>query len=372
MKSIAFSTASSGTSLVETLIASALGIFMLAGMLQIMNGTRQTNRLEGALTDLQETGRFAIDVLSETVSYRGFQGCMIPATLDVTEEDNINWDNVTYTQPRALNFPSTNVAQTALRGFEVDAAGLWTPDPTVASSNSDMVALKNSTSIQPIPGSDVISIQYADPTGVPLSSNMNSNFSDVVIDDTSLNLQQNDLVFVGDCALGDLFRVSNTPGSIAPIALEHSISSNSANSLRRAYTVDAQLRRFHVDTFFVGDTGRRNITNNPIYALFKYDAEGNTSELIEGVETLQILYGEKSANGSIAYRTSSDALNMRKVISVQIGLLVTSTIEAASDVDTNIYNLPGETIGPNTTIAHSGGKFFRKVFSRTVQLRNRS
>lgn len=371
MKPIARSTASRGSSLVETLIASALGIFMLAGMLQVMNGTRQTNRLDGALTDLQETGRFAIDALSETISYRGFQGCLIPVTLDVTEEDNINWDNVTYTAPRALNFPSTNLAQTGLRGFEVDAAGQWTPDPTAVSSNSDIVALQNSASVRPIAGSDVISIQYADPTGVPLSSNMSSNFSDVIINDSSLNLQQDDLVFVGDCALGDLFRVSNVPGTTAPIALEHSISSNSVNSLRRAYTVDAQLRRFHVDTFFVGDTGRRNITNKPIYALFKYDADGNTTELIEGIESLQVQYGEKMANGSVGYRSTSATLNMRKVISVQIGLLVTSPIEAAPDNDTKIYALPGENIGPSTAIAHTGGKFFRKVFSRTVQLRNR-
>lgn len=372
MKNITCPQSSRGTSLVETLIASALGIFMLAGMLQVMNGTRQTNRLESALTDLQETGRFAIDALSETVSYRGFQGCMIPVTLDVTEEDDVNWDNATYTQPRALNFPSTNLAQTSLRGYEVDATGQWIPDPSAISTNTDIVALKTNNAIRPIPGSDVISIQFADPSGAPLSSNMNSNLSDVVIDDTSLNLQQDDLVFVGDCALGDLFRVSNMPGTTAPIALEHSISSNSVNSLRRAYTTDAQLRRFHVDTFFVGDTGRRNMTNKPIYALFQYDAYGNTNELIEGVESLQVLYGEKMASGSVAYRTSSATLNMRKVVSVQIGLLVTSPIEAAPDVDTNTYALPGENIGPNTAIAHSGGKFFRKVFSRTVQLRNRS
>ncbi len=373
MKLIALNSMPSGTTLIETLIAVALSIFMLAGMLQIMNGTRQTNRLEEALTDLQETGRFAIDALSETVSYRGFQGCMMPVTISVTDEDNVNWDNAIYTQPRALNFPSTNLAQTSLRGFEVDSAGTWSPDPSNLASNSDLLALKTTNTIKPIPGSDVISIQYADPTGVPLSSNMSSSNSDVVIDDTSFNLQQDDLVFVGDCAMGDLFRVSNNPSTIAPIALEHRISSNTVNSLRRAYTVDAQVRPFHVDTFFVANTGRKNITGKSIYALYQYDAAGNTNELIEGVENLQILYGEQLANGSISYRTSSDAtLNMRKVVSVQLGLLVTSPIEAAPQTDTNTYALPGENIGPSTTIAHSGGKFFRKVFSRTVQLRNRS
>jgi type IV pilus assembly protein PilW len=373
VKLIAFKSPARGTTLIETIIAAALSIFILAGMLQIMNGTRQTNRLEEALTDLQETGRFAIDSLSETVSYRGFQGCLMPVTLSVTDEDNINWNNVIYTQPRALNFPSTNIAQTSLRGFEVSATGNWTPDPSLSASNNDILALKNNAGITPIAGSDIISIQYADPDGAPLSSNMNNPSSDVVIDDTSMSIEQDDLVFVGDCAQGDLFRVSNTPSSAAPIALEHSISANSVNTLRRAYTVDAQVRRFHVDTFFIADTGRNNINGKSILALYKYDAAGNTQELIEGVENLQILYGEQLANGSIGYRSSSDAsLSMRKVVSVQLGLLVTSPVEAAPQIDTTTYALPGENIGVSTTIAHSGGKFFRKIFSRTVQLRNRS
>ncbi len=373
MQNIAFNPTPSGLTLIETLIATTLGIFILSGILRIMHSTIQSNRLTIAVTDLQETGRFAIDTLSESVRYRGFQGCMMPATLNVTNEDNVNWSHATYTKPIARNFPSTNLGQTSLRGFEVDSAGTWSPNPSNLASNSDLLTLKTTNTIKPIPGSDVISIQYADPTGAPLSSNMSSSNSDVVIDDTSFNLQQDDLVFVGDCTMADLFRVSNNPSTIAPIALKHHISSNSLNSLRRAYTIDAQVRPFHVDTFFVANTGRKNITGKSIYALYQYDAAGNTNELIEGVENLQILYGEQLANGSISYRTSSDAtLNMRKVVSVQLGLLVTSPFEAAPQTDTNTYALPGENIGPSTTIAHSGGKFFRKVFSRTVQLRNRS
>lgn len=361
-----------GVTLLETLIAAAMSIFLLAGMLQIMSGTRQTNRLEEALTDLQETGRFAIDALAETISYRGFQGCMIPSTLSVTDEDTINWNNVLYTQPLALNFPSTNLAQTSLRAFEINASGNWTPNPNSSPSNTDIAALKNSART-PLAGTDVISIQYADPNGTPLSANMSSASSDVIFANPALSFAQNDLVFIGDCALGDLFRVSNLPSATSPTALEHRISHNTANSLRRAYTTDAQIRTFHVDTFFVADTGRNNIRSNNIYALYKYDATGNTQEMIEGVENLQILYGEQSADGSIAYRKASDAgLNMRKVVSVQLGLLVSSPVEAADQIDTTIYNLPGQTIGPSTAIAHQGGKFFRKVFNRTVQLRNRS
>lgn len=62
-----------GLTLVEIMVALVISLFLLAGLLQLFVGTRQSSRVQENLSRVQENGRFAIDYLGRIVrltSYR--------------------------------------------------------------------------------------------------------------------------------------------------------------------------------------------------------------------------------------------------------------------------------------------------------------
>ena len=94
--------------------------------------------------------------------------------------------------------------------------------------------------------------------------------------------------------------------------------------------------------------------------------------MVEGIEFLKILYGEELSNGNQRFLAASDAtLNMRRVVAIQVGLLVKSMSTTTVSEDTHDYLLPGVMVGPNGALQHDGGKYLRKAFNATVQMRNK-
>ncbi len=354
-----------GMTILEVVIALSLSTFVLAGMLQIMTGTQQTQRLESSITEIQENGRYAVEALSRSLRYRGYLGCLLP-----------RGDHVDAINLAATSFPYTDISRTSLRGFEVSSSGVWGPDPGTNAYNSDMVALKNGANGNPTPrpGSDVVSVQYASPTELTLDSDMVSPDSDIITSDTAINLNQNDVLLVHTCDVGDIFRVSNSPETSPPFTISHKNTHNSSDDLSDLYLSDnrTRIREFRTETYYVADAGRETPTGDKVYALFRLDMSGAVQELVEGVEYLQVMYGEELSTGNIRYVSADEStLDMRRVVSIQLGLLLSSTSESLNEIDYETYELPGETIGYSTTISHLGGKYFRKVFSSTVQLRNK-
>lgn len=64
-----------GLTLVELMIALLLGLLLTAGIIHVFIGTQQTNRTQEAMSSVQETGRFALDILARDVRQAGYGGC---------------------------------------------------------------------------------------------------------------------------------------------------------------------------------------------------------------------------------------------------------------------------------------------------------
>ena len=69
-----------GFTLVEILIAMMIGLFLLAGVLQIFINSKQSYRMQEALARLQESGRFALDFLDRDIRMAGYRGCASPGS----------------------------------------------------------------------------------------------------------------------------------------------------------------------------------------------------------------------------------------------------------------------------------------------------
>ena len=127
-------------------------------------------------------------------------------------------------------------------------------------------------------------------------------------------------------------------------------------------------------TWFVKDTlRRRTALNIPVYALFRRVA-GTDIEMIEGVEYLQLNYGEQLGNGNIRYVPASDGnLNFATddIVSIRIALLMQSFEPVLDAPDAAVYQLLDQAIdSTGTTFTHNGDRSLRRVFATTAVLRN--
>ena len=146
-----------GVSLVEILIGTVLSLFLIGGLLQIANSTQNNNKLAGAMTELQENGRFALDEVVSALRYRGFQGCLTSKDeLDTTGSNDEN-TAVFVNHASGLNVPSMNIGH--LRGYDVSPTGTWAP--ALTGDDPDLAALQTTVDPAPRPGSDIVSLTYA-------------------------------------------------------------------------------------------------------------------------------------------------------------------------------------------------------------------
>ncbi len=337
----------SGVTLVEIMVGIVISLILLSGVIQIFISSKQTYRFGEAVSRLQESGRFAMELLTRDLRMAGYQGCAdlgsIPANVI------------------ANNPPVTNMSAEAVKGWEIDSSLNATPtSPALPTGLTNMIA-----------SSDVISIQHASDTGVKLTGNMLVDNANIQLQKTSL-FKANDVLFISDCETVDVFRANNVSNGTSITTITHSNSVNTTNKLSKPYGTDATVYAFESNVYYVGDTGRTNSRGDAIMALYKRDVNGVVTEMVEGVENIQVLYGERADNGNIRYVKANDTtLDMNKVISVRIGLLISSVQAVNRDDDNNTYTVAGTTIGTSGTVTHPVDKRIRRVFVATVRLRNR-
>lgn len=347
-----------GLSLIELLVAGTLGIFVLVSVLQAFNALQDNNRVVRSVSDLQESGWSAIRLLQRDVHMAAFGGCA-------------SGDSASFAM-NATGVPVTDLFDDAIRGYTVNGAGRWQTGPT-------SVVPRDAGASDPVIHSDVITISRASAGKAQLlNTRLMSDLSDPVVASPggTINFLKDDLVIVSDCAAGDVFRVTNDPDpTTGAVVLAHDNSANNSNDLSRLYDEAAEVRRFTTSTYYVGETGRDDASGNPITALYVVPHGGARQELVQGVETLQILYGEELSNGQIRYSdVRRHDIDWSNVISVRIAMLVSGLDRMLPEDDRNLYSLGGITVGPRgsrTQIQHPGDRKLRRVFSTTIFIQNK-
>ena len=99
------------------------------------------------------------------------------------------------------------------------------------------------------------------------------------------------------------------------------------------------------------------------------DCGADAVELVEGVENMQILYGEDTTNDGVinAFVTADDVSNYANVKSVKIGLIMRSPDTVISEVDSSTLTY---TLMDSITIDPPDDNFLRYVSNSTIYLRN--
>ncbi len=359
--------------MVELLVAMAIGLILISGMISVFGGNRRSSELNQAMSNMQESARFAIDAISRDARMAGFQGCLDLNTASAT--------------PLGNGAPTTDLFDTATTGSVVTSATNWIPAP----HSSFTMPTGN---LAPIPGTHTLTMQYGSAERAPLTAGMTSPADNITIsaaDEARWGLTGNELMIISNCDFADLFRISAIATSGTDKIISHDATANSLNGVGIGnLTADygneaigtAELMLFSSNIYFIGNTGITNDNGDPIRALYRQSLPYTNPplELIQGVENLRIRFGVRQANGQVRYYLpNAPGFQPGEVESVQIGLLMSSWEHAASDIDQATYVLAGQPIPPNTDIAaarasaltHAADNRLRLAFNTTINIRNR-
>lgn len=332
-----------GLSLVEMMVAITIGLILIAGVGQIFVSSNQTYRVQNELARLQESGRFAMEFLSRDIRMADYWGCAKGLSHVV---NNLN--------------PAGTGYNSAIHGF---SGGLSGTDG--GGSNSDTIILR-----------------IANPTAFPVQSAGPQASANIQIAANN-PIVQGDILVITDCAGGDIFQVSNAnPGASGTLVHNTGNTTNpgnynpsnpgcpgaNAHCLSHVYGSNAQIMQTQVISYFI----QADAANNNTPTLYRQIGTTAADPLAEGVENIQILYGEDTdepkdytANRYVAAGTAG--LDMEDVVSVRIAILVrTPNDNVNTTTDTNSYNLLGTSVTPNPV-----DRRLRRVFTSTIQIRNR-
>lgn len=356
----------SGFGLVEALVAMSLGLFLTLGVLQIFQSSLQSARTQDALSRIQENGRFALETLARDLRMAGYIGCEAI-------------DDITPTSKAITATPVNLTAATSLFGMERPSANAWSPAASVYSGTTLAAAfytdLANARA-----GSDVVVVQRME-NPFNLSTNMASANSSLSITTTGGGFADDQIMMITDCETSDIFRATGvTATTIGHAASSGGQNKNTSDALSKVYSSDAQVMQLEQRAYFVQDTGRNNAQGEDVFALFRRDFNGNVVELFEGVEFLQMSYGEDTDADGVANRyvpASAAGLNFANVVSVRVGLLMASNESVASTPDDRTYDVAGTSItaasanASEAVAVHQSDRRLRKTYGTTFRLRNR-
>jgi type IV pilus assembly protein PilW len=328
-----------GLTLIEIMVAIGISAILLTGVLQIFISSKQSYRVLEATARVQEAGRFAVSFITEDLRMAGYTGCYRG---DIAPVDNILND------PGAFNW---NV-EIPIEGHEWTGAG-WSP------------ALPGLIAGQVRDGTDVIVTRGMGSDGINLVPPY-SNSAQLFVDPDGNNLNIGEIIMVTDCTNASVGQLTNIQSTGFGTNLVHSADNaftpgNSTPLFNNTFGADAELARVVSNVYYIG-TGA-----NGEPALFRRSligADMPAQELVDGVENLQVQYGEDLDGDGLAnrYVPANAVGDMASVVSVRISLLLRTEDNIASTPQTYVYD--GETIDADD-------RRMRRVFTNTVKLRNR-
>ncbi|HNF64175.1 MAG TPA: PilW family protein [Plasticicumulans sp.] len=331
--------AAGGFTLVEMMLALALGLLIVAGALAVYAANRAVYQHQEAWARLQENARLAFELMARDGRQAGFMACLpvaAPLTNVLNSATTYEW---LFEQP--------------VDGFEASGVS-WSP--TLPSGFP-----------APYRGTDVLTLRGAQSSPQARVSAQASTSADVTLDNGS-GFASGDFVLLAaaDCSEGAIFQVSGVTAGAAPVAsLAHAAGAGSpgnASADLGARYVGGLALKLTTYSYYVaaGSDGRP--------ALYRRQGSATPVELIPGVDDLQVLYGlADGSNGDYASRyataavISADADNWQKIV----GLRVTMTLESPDDGITDSAQA--------VTINGVSGsdRRLRRTFTATIAIRNR-
>lgn len=409
-----------GLSLVELMIAVTLSIVLVFGLVQVFAASRASYVMAQGMARAQEGGRFAVEYLQRDARMVGHMGCVndqshlmssLPSFGQLFLTDRANFESLparTYTNALRFDF--------ALRGYEAKGTG---PGDTLSLGATPVAGAPDGDWTEalpgllrtgagepsPVKGSDLLLIRSLSAESAQVSSltvSADGSEATILVDGTGWasmkrNGVQPGLLAIADCRGATTFHVDSVrePGGGANVTLTVIAGGGKSELNRSAFnlrdSIDPtlmQIRVYRADSlaYYVGVSGteatpalyRMRFTAAPGANAIQRDIE----ELVPGVETLQLLYGQDNSakqtpagvpSGYIdAQVTASDILpnatgreGWQRVGSLKLGMMIRSNDPAMAAQRSEAPSVLGVKVGA------PDDQRYRGVYETNVALRNR-
>jgi type IV pilus assembly protein PilW len=337
-----------GFSLVELMVSIVLGLILMAGVLSMFFSSKVTYFANEKTARLQENGRVALDFLTHDVRSSGYQGCArgVEVTSTLNDATALLWSYI---------FP--------IQGFESDGAGGFAP------------AMGIVLNPLPVEDSDVIVVRTAMRDGHALR--METDLADLTSPISVLNavpapVSAGTVMMISDCNAASVFQVTSWAAGAPNGTIGHAVGGanpgNLSDDLGYLYRTGARVAPLQTVIYYVGIDPD---SNQP--ALFRQTGAAQPAEmLIEGVQALQIAYGEDTNGDRVAdgYGAADTVVNWNNIISVTLSMLIRSD-ESGTNTDANTYSLLTADLG-GVTLGPYNDRRQRMTFTTSIALRNRA
>jgi type IV pilus assembly protein PilW len=327
-----------GFTLVEVLVALAIGILILTAMAVLFaNNSGNQSELERTTRQV-ENARFALDLLSEDIMHGGFYGAFNPDSIPVT-----------YTNPGAGPCP----ASTADLGWTLPAAGAQLATPLQGLSAVNAAAAACLSGQSHASGTEALIVRHAE-TGNALTP--------------------------GTVVAGNLYvQTSRCPqnNQINPaetrVALTGSASADFILPALDCTSVNAEVRRVVQRTYFIASCNDCTPSDGvPTLKRNEWiDGERRVTALAEGIENLQFEYGLDTDNDgqpnsyvAVGGITGVAPARWENVVTVRVHMLARSTQATPGYVGARTYQL-GAAVAVTPT-----DNFKRTLMTSTVRVNN--
>lgn len=331
----------SGFTLVELMIALAIGLIGTIGIVSLFSGTSRSNKLQEGLARLQETGRYATLRIEDDLRRAAGQ---FASNTDGVRQPGVAspmWqDRVPYIFAASLNLPdsggmqsvdsTTGARSTAtataryalstrfmMQGYSCTTSSTCTPALPVAS----MFPAAGLAAGQRVPNTDILTVRYVRGTGWPILGTgtcaAGSTFTlNPQTGDDPVTITNNSLALITNGQSPFVVPISSVAGNILTVG-----SRLGTNSLPCAAESTRDVRVFNFSRDFVTVTyylafrandnpdATPNASGTRLTPVLIRRENGVEQELVRGIDQLNFRYGVRDNGGNMRFLTAAQVDN---------------------------------------------------------------
>lgn len=331
---------SQGLSLIELMVALALGLLVAVGIVNVFLVTSQSSLVQTQLAKLQEEGRFAMTALTTDLRMTNAQYCnnmggqsstlsngvmsldrylrapqvlVSGATLQsALHDDTTAWQSSSgsNTYPTAPTAAFAMPSFLSLRGYDCTVTACTPADPRTSGDTSPIPAQGTAVGNRVL-GSSVITLRYLDGSrGWSLDGNNSKmNLSGKTVTSFTIVPQTGeppltdytagDLAMLSDCNASQIFAGTASGSTFTPAATNYATVTQPSGVTPKLFDFN---RDFVTVSYYLQVVNDNN--GHTTGALMKR-VNGVSAEVVRGVERLDFLYGVMDATGNTSYRTAA-------------------------------------------------------------------
>lgn len=368
-----------GFSLIELMVSMVIGLLVMSGVFQVFISTKGANKMLLAEAEMQENARFAFSVMTSIVQEAGNFGCQ--ASNVMTHNSIVDTTDNTFRPERVIE------------GWEAkDTAfgDIYTTKANTGVSSTNTLHWTTSALGNAQIDTGTKSKKYSDIFKVWYTKNQKTNLTGIaagVLSFNTLDIDKGDILAINDCQSVNFAQVcaceeADCAGNDTQADINQGTCDSLGNKTVNFPNINiptAEISVLEAALFFVGKRSnsrsgyQQNMPSLYVRNLDNDGTLGNQIEILEGVESLQVLYGEDTNNNQSPnyYVSADDVTNWSKVVSLKISLLLRSLNNNVVTGDQSL-EFNGALIKVDDTHDDKTDRYLRRVFTSTVSLRNRN